>query len=100
MIIDKRERSSAGEPRISHKASGTTPSNPQDSGIQYAVRVLGEVISSAFSDALRVDVLARQIVHAFGSIGFDDRVEMSNQHPRLVEGLILLEDHFERISRR
>jgi hypothetical protein len=71
-----------------------------DSSVEYAVRTLGEVINTAFSDALRVDHLARQIVAAFGSLGFEERVTLGDQYGKLAEGLILLENAIERMDRR
>jgi hypothetical protein len=68
--------------------------------IQYAVQVLGEVVNAAFSDALRLDHLARLIARAFDGIGFSDRIELGDKHGKLVEALILLENAIDRIDER
>jgi hypothetical protein len=70
------------------------------SAVEYAVRALGELLNLAFSDALRVDQLARKSVEAWGNIDAPERIELADRHPGLVEALLLLEDTYERIDRR
>lgn len=68
--------------------------------VEYAVRALGDLLNLAFSDALRVDQLARQTVSAFGDIDAEHRIVLGERHPGLVEALLLLENQFDRMDRR
>jgi hypothetical protein len=79
---------------------GSASTHPAASNVEYAVRVLGDLINAAFSDALRVDQLARKTVSAFRNLDHTQRIALGDSHPRLLEYLLLLEDTFERIDRR
>ena len=70
------------------------------SSVEYAVQTLGHIINVAFSDALRIDQLARQITVAFGDLDFDERIELGESYGALVEGLLLLENAIGRIDDR
>lgn len=81
------------------KQSASTPNNRQDT-IEYAVSTLGDLLNLAFDDARRLDQYGRHVVSAFGDIDHGQRIALGDQHPGLVEALLLLENQIGRMDQR
>lgn len=101
------EQQKAPPPLIGERAdarvAGKTTSEAEEyttANVEYAVRALGDLLNLAFSDALRVDQLARKSVEAWGNVEPVDRIALGDRHPGLVEALLLLEHQYGRMDRR
>lgn len=81
-------------------ADSLSSTPPATSNVEYAISALGDLLNLAFSDALRVDQLARQTIQAWENIDAEHRILLGDRHPGLVEALLLLENQYYRMDNR
>ena len=65
-----------------------------------AVSALGGLLGEAFGDAISLEIKASTVCDAFRELDYDQMVVLGEAHPRLVEGLLSLEHHFDRRDSR
>ncbi len=66
------------------------------SNIERAVEALTGVMTSAFADAVSLEVKASAVAAAFADLDYEQRIELGEQHPSLAEQLLAVELHFDR----
>lgn len=100
MSLPSSEASAGGNADQTPVGSGVvvSPTLPALSDLEAAVQLVGGILDRAYGHALRVDHLARLIVETFNTLTMGERVALGDQHPKLVEQLLQLDDVYYRVD--